>query len=248
MGLGTRGQEISSEQVSELEQLGLSYWWYAVRCAHVDRAFSRVAASGELRFLDHGCGPGFLTGHFIGKHAPVEALGIDGTREAVELAVRRGVPVREVDLREPLDLPFAPNLITSLDVLEHLEDPVAALRNLAAAAATPATLVVTVPAMPSLFSKWDELSGHHRRYTRSLLRAQLEEAGWRPGRVRFIFSYCAPPAWLQRRLLRQVQEFEFPEVSPLVNRLMTAAGHVERRLGAPLPFGTSLLAFATRGT
>ena len=246
MGLGTRGQEISSEQVSELEDLGLSYWWYAVRCSHVDAAFTRARAAGEIRFLDHGCGPGFLTGHFVSTHSPAQALGIDGTREAVELARERGVPVREVDLRVPLDLPFEPNLITSLDVLEHLEDPVAALRNLATASSRDASLVVTVPAMPSLFSRWDELSGHHRRYTRRLLRGQLRAGGWRPRSVRYIFSYCAPPAWIQRRLLQQVQEFEFPQVSPLVNWLMTAAGHAERRVGSPMPFGTSLLAFADR--
>ena len=246
MGLGTRGQEISSEQVSEIEQLGLGYWWYAVRCAHVDAAFQRARAKGEIRYLDHGCGPGFVTGHFIALHSPAEALGIDGTTEAVELARQRGVPVREFDLRQPLDLPFAPNLISSLDVLEHLEDPVGALRNIARAASPGAMLVATVPAMPSLFSKWDELSGHHRRYTRRSLREQLTEAGWRPHSIRYIFSYCAPPAWIQRRVLKRVQEFEFPQVSPLVNSLMSAAGHVERRVGSPLPFGTSLIAIAER--
>ena len=100
--------------------------------------------------------------------------------------------------------------------------------------------------MPALFSKWDELSGHYRRYTRPLLRAQLSESGWTPHAVRYIFSYCAPPAWFQRRLLRRVNKFEFPNVSPLLNGAMTVAGHVERWVGSPLPFGTSLLAVARR--
>lgn len=246
MALGTRGQEISPEQVSEIEELGLGYWWVAVRCAHVDAVFRRTKEAGEIRFLDHGCGPGILTGHFIAAHSPAQALGIDGTTEAVELAKGRGVPVREFDLRQPLDLPFAPNLICSLDVLEHLEDPIAALRNIAVASSPGATLVVSVPAMPSLFSKWDELSGHHRRYTRRLLKEQLASAGWRPLSVRYIFSYCAPPAWIQRRVLERVQEFEFPRVSPLLNSLMIASGQIERWVGSPLPFGTSLLAIAQR--
>lgn len=244
--LGTPGQEISGEQVSEIERLGLSYWWYAVRRAHVDAVFRRIAPAGELRFLDHGCGTGRLTEHWIERYSPQEALGIDGTRDAVELAARRGVPVKQIDLRMPLELPFAPNLITSLDVLEHLEDPVGALRNLAEASAANATLIVTVPAMPSLFSRWDELSGHYRRYTRPLLRAQLAESGWKPHSVRYIFSYCAPPAWLQRRVLRRVSEFEFPRVSSAANGALIFAGHLERWVGAPLPFGTSLLATATR--
>ena len=123
---------------------------------------------------------------------------------------------------------------------------VAALAALAQACAPDALLVVTVPAMPSLTSRWDEVSGHRRRYTRGLLRRHLREGGWTPGRTRYLFAYAVPPVWVQRRLLRRVQEFEFPDVSPLVNRLLTAAGAVERALGCPFPFGTSLLAVARR--
>jgi len=244
---GRPGQEISSEQVQELEGLDLDYWWYAVRRGWVDAELDAAARSGPLDYLDFGCGTAVLTERFSATHRPARALGIDGTDEAVALARGRGVPVRAADFRRPLELPFRPNVITSLDVLEHLEDPVGALSNLAAAAAPGAHLVVTVPAMPSLFSRWDELSGHHRRYTRKLLRRHLEAAGWRVLRIRYLFSYCVPPAWVERRLLRRVQEFEFPEVSPTVNRAMRLAGTIERRLGAPLPFGTSLFATARAG-
>ena len=86
MEAGIPGQEISSEQVSELAGLGLDYWWYAVRRAHIDVELGRVAARGELRYLDYGCGTGMLTQHFIGAHAPAQSLGIDGTSDALELA------------------------------------------------------------------------------------------------------------------------------------------------------------------
>ena len=55
-----------------------------------------------------------------------------------------------------------------------------------------------------------------------------------------------PPAFVQRRVLRRVQEMEFPPVSRPVNAVMSWAGRVERRLGCPLPFGTSLVAVAGR--
>jgi hypothetical protein len=152
--------------------------------------------------------------------------------------------VRRADFREPLRLSFAPDVVTSLDVLEHLEDPVGALRNLAAVAARGATLLVTVPAMPSLTSRWDEVSGHRRRYTRARLRAELREGGWCPLRVRYIFAFAAPGAWIERRLLRRVRAFEFPRVSRAPNALLGALGGLERRLGCPCPFGTSLFAVA----
>jgi len=236
--------KISATHVSELDRLGPDYWWLAVRRAHVEAALRR--APRPMRLLDFGCGTGTLTASFIERFAPSEALGVDGTRDALRAAEMRGVPVRYVDMTEPLELPFAPNAVASLDVLEHLDDPVAALAALAGACTPDALLVVTVPAMPSLTSRWDEVSGHRRRYTRGLLRAHLRAGGWTPARARYLFAWAVPPVWVQRSLLRRVQEFEFPDVAPLTNRLLTAAGTLERGLGCPFPFGTSLLAVARR--
>lgn len=170
--------------------------------------------------------------------------GLDGTQEAVDIATSRGLDANYADFREPLDLPFEPNVVTCLDVLEHLEDPVLALRHLTAVTDKDALLVVTVPAMPSLHSAWDDVCGHYRRYTRTSLVEHLRSGGWEPARVRHAFSYCVPPAWWQRRVTKSVQEFEFPPVSPFMNRLMTWVGHSERLLGCPMPFGTSLIAEA----
>ncbi len=46
--------------------------------------------------------------------------------------------------------------------------------------------------------------------------------------------------------MRRVEEFRFPRVSSLTNGLLTGLGRLERRLGAPFPFGTSLVAAARR--
>jgi SAM-dependent methyltransferase len=240
------GEEITHDHVAELVRLGLDYWWYAVRRGHVDAALDRLPRGKELAYLDFGCGPGILTEHVIQRLRPRHALGVDGTQAAIRGAARIGVPVEYRDFRDPLALPFEPDAITALDVLEHLADPVLALRHLAAAAARDATLIATVPAMPSLHSRWDDLSGHQRRYTRSLLVQHLVEGGWTPLRVRYFFSYCVPLAWIERKLLRRVREFEFPTVSRAANWALTMMGHAERHLGCPLPFGTSLLVRARR--
>ena len=236
---------ITDQHVAEIAGIDAGdYWWYAVRRAHVDDQLWAEGDAREAHYLDLGCGAGGLLDHALRRHAPRRAFGLDGTRRAVEIARARGLDVALHDFAQPLALPFAPDRVTCLDVLEHLDDPVLALRSLRRAVAPGAALVVTVPAMPSLWSAWDELSGHRRRYTRALLREHLGAGGWHVARVRAFFGYCVPPAWVQRRVLRTVQEFEFPRVSPLVNRVMTLAGHLERRLGSPLPFGTSLIATA----
>jgi SAM-dependent methyltransferase len=221
------------------------YWWYEVRLAHVRAALAPMAA-GELRYLDFGCGTGGVLATVMRELRPGLALGLDGTQAAVEVALGRGLTARVADFRRPVEVPFHPNGITCLDVLEHLQDPVLALRNLAAVASPDALLVVTVPAMPSLHSRWDDLCGHHRRYTRALLLEHLRAGGWTTGRMRHLFSYCVPPAFLQRRVLRHVPEVEFPAVSRPMNAALTWAGRVEQRLGCPMPFGTSLVAMACR--
>jgi SAM-dependent methyltransferase len=240
-------REISEAHVANLSGYDMSgYWWYEVRQAHVEAALEPVRARGEMRYLDLGCGTGGVMAAMIARFRPYLALGLDGTQAAVDVACSRGLSARYADFRLPLQIPFLPNAISCLDVLEHLEDPVLALRNLADASTRDAVLVVSVPAMPALHSRWDDLCGHHRRYTRALLQQHLGAGGWECRRARHAFSYCVPPAWLQRRVLRRVQEVEFPAVSPLTNRMLTWAGRVERSLGSPLPFGTSLVAIATR--
>lgn len=239
--------KITGSHVDELASVDAGdYWWYAVREEHVAAALSRRAAGGDLRLLDFGCGPGGAFGRLTARLAPARALGVDGTAAAIEVARGRGLDVQLADVEQPLALPFQPNAITALDVLEHLDDPVAALRHLAHAAAADARLVVTVPAHRWLWSSWDTAAGHRRRYTRPLLRAHLEQGGWTPVRCRHVFSWCVPPAWWQRVVRREVGGVEFPPVSPLLNRLMRAAGRAERLVGAPLPFGTSLIAVASR--
>ncbi|MGE3171088.1 MAG: class I SAM-dependent methyltransferase [Planctomycetota bacterium] len=241
-------REISAAHVVGLSQQDMAgYWWYAVRQGWVRRALRRQAARGPLRYLDFGCGTGGVLASVRREFAPEEALGLDGTQDAIDVGLGRGLPVRLADFRRPIEPGFAPNAITCLDVLEHLEDPVRALRHLRAVADPQALLVVTVPAMPSLWSRWDEICGHHRRYTRALLREHLRQGGFEPTRVRYAFSYCWPPAWWQRRVRKQVQEFEFPPVSKAANALLTWAGAVERAFGGPLPFGTSLVAEARLG-
>lgn len=65
-----------------------------------------------------------------------------------------------------------------LNVLEHLEDDLGALRSLAACLRPGGHLLLLVPAHPALYGPMDKMAGHFRRYTRSVLRARFEGAGF----------------------------------------------------------------------
>lgn len=64
-----------------------------------------------------------------------------------------------------------------LNVLEHIEDDVAALRDIKASAAPGARILIFVPAFSILYSSMDAAVGHFRRYTARSLSSVAESAG-----------------------------------------------------------------------
>jgi hypothetical protein len=66
--------------------------------------------------------------------------------------------------------------VLALDVIEHIDDDRQAMRELSRLSAPGGRLIVSVPALPELYSEFDEVQGHRRRYTAESLRSCLEEA------------------------------------------------------------------------
>jgi hypothetical protein len=99
----------------------------------------------------------------------------------VELASRKvpGASFFQQDLTRPLALPeryrgWATHVVCS-EVLEHLDDPVAALRNVRPLLAPGCKVVITVPAGP--MSAFDKHIGHRAHFSEARLRRALEDAG-----------------------------------------------------------------------
>jgi SAM-dependent methyltransferase len=109
----------------------------------------------------------------------------------------------EVIAGSVLEMPFADDsfdLAVSLDVIEHLEDDLGALRELRRTVAPGGSLLITVPAYGWLWSGHDEINHHHRRYTHRSLRAVAEQAGWQEQRTTYFNSLLLPVAILLRVL------------------------------------------------
>lgn len=140
-------------------------------------------------------------------------------------------------------------VVTLLDVIEHLEDPDATLREARRVLDDRGVLVINVPAHEWLWSGADELLGHVRRYTRPVLRDQLQAAGFEPLWMSHVFSWLVLPVWLQRRLVTdQRRQLGLEDTSPLVDRLAMVLTRLERVLvrRLPLPLGTSVLCVARK--
>jgi len=211
--------------------------------------------------LDIGCGAGNMI-HHLARYGRVQGIEVDA--RPVAMARARGYDVRQGDATRGIPFPDAAfDLVTALDVIEHVEDDEAILREAYRVARPRGILAITTPAFQSLWSYNDEINGHKRRYAPHELRARVERAGFRVRRLTFgfflVFPISAPLILLRNRLGTKKQlrshhlsqdeyQVEMEPVSPPVNALLRAVGRLEAALVArvDLPVGTSLMCIAEK--
>ena len=227
-----------------------SHWWYLARAAWVAQELSAGSAGGTA--LDVGCGVGG-TLRALQEAGYARILGLDVSPYVLRKArsVVDGAPLLAVASAEELPVSDgALRAVASLDVLEHLPDDVAALREYLRVVEPGGRLLLMTPAYQWLFSDHDRWAGHQRRYTARRLVAAVEAAGLRVERTTYVFSFLVPAAALLRRTpLRRVlgrTDEETSSVSPRLNRLLGALTRLERRIArvVPIPFGLSVLVVA----
>jgi SAM-dependent methyltransferase len=224
------------------------HWWYRGRRKVLERVVEDLRLPARARILDAGCGSGRNMVE-LARHGTV--TGVELADASVSLARERGAG--EVIAGSVLEMPFEADsfdLAASLDVIEHLEDDLAALRELRRVVAPGGSLLVTVPAYQWLWSGHDEINHHFRRYTRRSLQRAGEEAGWHQVRTTYFNSLLLPAAILLRvldRFSRKTTESSLdlwvpPEpMNWLLERpLQLEAGLIGR--GGRIPAGLSLLA------
>jgi SAM-dependent methyltransferase len=176
------------------------HWWYRGRRTVLNRVIKDLGLPDHARILDAGAGSG----------RNMVELSRYGTVSAIELspasvALARERKAGEVVEGSVLEMPFADasfDFAASLDVIEHLEDDVAALRELRRVVAPGGVLLATVPAYGWLWSGHDVVNHHFRRYTRDSLARACEQAGWREVRTTYFNSLLLPIAILLRVLER----------------------------------------------
>jgi hypothetical protein len=135
--------------------------------------------------------------------------------------------------------------VALLDVLEHQEDDVAFLASLAAKMAPGARLLLTVPALQSLWSDWDVALGHFKRYDRPALARAVAGSPLRVLEASYLFPEMLPPAWLRARRGGDGTA-EFPDLAPSVNELLYRVSSFTAGRRARWSHGTSLFAVLER--
>jgi SAM-dependent methyltransferase len=174
------------------------HWWYRGRRRVLDMVLASLHVPAGAAILDAGCGSGR---NMVELQRYGKVTGIELSPPSVQIARARNVG--EVVEGSVLEMPFADDsfqLAVSLDVIEHLQDDRAALRELRRVVAPGGLLLVTVPAYQWLWSRHDLINHHHRRYNRRTLLAAAQDAGWSARRSTHFNSLLLPAAMIMRAL------------------------------------------------
>ena len=257
-GPGPSGPFDRRQAATLLESDG-EHWWFRSKAAFVADAIRRhvpAVARGQGRLVDVGAGAGGVTARL--GWPPVRLVAVEGAEALAAEAGRRHALHAVAGTGERLPLADgSASIVCLLDVLEHLDDTAATLREAWRVLSPGGHLVVTVPAHAWLWSEADELLGHVRRYTRPLLRAHLAEAGFTPVQLTHVFSWLLAPVWAARRLAALCgrggqAQLGLDRTSPLVAAAAFVLTRAELRLvGAwrlSLPAGTSILCVAGKAS
>ncbi len=225
-----------------------THWWYRARRDILADYLTREGGlPAQARILEIGCG----TGHnlpMLAQFGSVEAIEIDPA--AREIASKR--LGRDVGAAPLPGLPGVPerhyDLIAVLDVVEHIEDDVAALRAMRERLAPGGKILITVPAHQWMWSAHDVVNHHHRRYSKATLVNAIEAAGLRPRKLGYFNSLLFPLAAGARiagRLTGRDDSDDSPPPAP-VNKLFETIFRLERHLVGrlPMPPGVSIVTLA----
>lgn len=202
-----------------------------------------------LRIVDLGCGPG----NTLRRLQPWGTVyGFDYSLDALTFA--RGKGVQRLLSGDSTALPIASGAVdclVALDVIEHVENDEAALREIARVLRPGGIFLFTVPAAMALWRYHDEMYGHYRRYSRPDFTGKVRRAGLQIAACHFFKLAFFLPLWLLARLERLgaiPRRDNFYAVPRWLNRLLEAEIVWEIRSGLTrlAPFGVSLLCVGQR--
>jgi SAM-dependent methyltransferase len=254
-------REMQHHTYAILRRVEQTHWWFVGRrqiiksfLERIVRDLKEIRAEGQrqspaLNILDVGCGTGANL-EMLSEFGEVE--GVDVSDEALSFCRQRGLTNVKQGAAE--SLPYEANsfdLVTGLDVVEHLDDDLAGLKEMRRVLRGGGRALLFVPAFMFLWGVQDDVSNHRRRYTLKELKRVVQRAGFEVERATYVNLSFFAPILLGRLFMRATG------LRPESENILTIGflnGVLGKLLGAeslPLrylnfPFGVSIICVARK--
>lgn len=234
----------------DLYNLEEKHWWHNSKRRIIRKLIKKYNFSKEPKILDVGCG----TGKNIEELLKLgEVWGLDNSKEAINYCKKRGLKNLRLGNAQKTNFnPVSFDFITLLDILEHTDDN-KTLIEMKRILKKDGLLIITVPAFSWLWSKWDEIAHHKRRYNKKSISRILKNNGFKILYATFLYSFLVIPVYLVRKIKQKLfykQEYpsDFRLNNPLFNRLLNFLSFLEFKIAEKitLPFGTTILVIAKK--
>lgn len=223
------------------------HWWFVIKKKIVLDTIARcVTKNANSKVLDIGCGSGLMlnaledVGQTFGMDMSDDAINF--SREIFKGKVEKGFLPDQIPYKENFF-----DLITALDVIEHVDRDVDSLIAIRSRLVADGKAIISVPAYTFLWSAFDEMNQHKRRYTLSELNSKLTQAGFVVEKISY-FNTLLFPVVLVVRMLNNIlkrdgmSDIDMPNKS--LNSVLEKIFGLEKYLLKffNLPFGVSILA------
>jgi len=229
-----------------------SHWWYTGRrkiLTDFVADICRRVTDRPPRILDVGCGTG---ANLLMLSQFGEAEGVDISEDALAFCRERGLA--NVKLGAAEKLPYDDgtfDLVTALDVVEHLDDDLGGLSEMRRVLRPGGRVLLFVPTFMFLWGVQDDVSNHRRRYRLPELRRVLEQAGFEVERTTYANITFFLPILLVRKLMRVTgikaeseNNITVSSLNGVLGKVLGAESAVLRYMN--IPFGVSGLCVARK--
>jgi SAM-dependent methyltransferase len=196
--------EMQQHTYAIMDEVEGSHWWFVGRRAILESFLRAIVekigtSHTAFRILDVGCGTGANL-EMLSRFGDAE--GVDVSDDALAFCRQKGLKAQK-GLAETL--PFADEtfrLTTALDVVEHLDDDIAGLKEMFRVTMRGGYSLIFVPAFMWLWGVQDDISNHRIRYTKRQIVDRLEMAGYTVERATYANWTFFAPILAGRTLMR----------------------------------------------
>ncbi len=226
------------------------HWWFVVRRKLLKSMVSAIAPPINGLALDVGCGTGSNLETLVS--AGLNVIALDHSAHALTLARKKWKsPLLAGDLtRLPIKTKSV-GLIIAMDILEHLDNDAAGIRESYRVLRNGGILLLTVPAFKALWGTQDDVTGHKRRYSKKEIMDKLRKENFNMVRSSYFNFFLFFPILFARRAvhflglkIRNENEINSPLINFLFKIIFSLEIHLWRHFR--FPFGVSILCFAQK--